>query len=325
MSKNHSSRSSASLSSADLIGFARTCANIGEECVDTTGFVPIERLVARFAAKLVFRPLLVEAMLGHLQTSSRTDSNPDWCVVIDSETLGSPSKTDLATESAQKPLPARLRNTVAHELVHSLAFRISEFGVRLTRKLDSRESKVAALRALEDETERLSPLLLIPTSALSSYLASLSKPLDAQGVAKMAAHFGVSRAVLITRLNWLVPLGESSLLLTPQLVNVAFGLAEMIDGKGIWLRGHPMFLNFQRGISPSFLPNLAREGRASLQSIGAEQALLFGEHNRLSFDAVVKAGVDGRANAGTMMIRVSLESKPHSDRRPVIFVIRRID
>ena len=117
------------LSSQEVAQFTEVCTKIGDEVADEGGFVKIRDLLDRFHASVIVRPLLVEGMLASIneRPGSATQSQR-WAVLVDSETYRV-CDADIANESSSRPLAPRLRNTIAHELAHSLAFRPTEFGI----------------------------------------------------------------------------------------------------------------------------------------------------------------------------------------------------
>ena len=134
------------LSRDELARIADACTAIGNEVADENGFVPIRNLLARFHANLLIRPLLVEGLLASTEHGSENNLDAGrWSVLLDSETYQI-SELEVKAESQERPLPSRLRNTVAHELVHSLAFRPSEFGIRLRKQTDGKENQNALVR-----------------------------------------------------------------------------------------------------------------------------------------------------------------------------------
>ena len=147
------------LAQRELDQFAKVCTEIANDVADDSGFVSVRALLERFQAKLLIRPLLVEGMLASLDLDAREQGRTSrWAVLVDSESY-SVTDSEVREEHPGKPLPSRLRNTVAHELVHSLAFRPSEFGIKLAKSNESEKSK-ALVESIERQTERFSPLLL---------------------------------------------------------------------------------------------------------------------------------------------------------------------
>src|SRR6266498_3218393 len=65
------------------------CNHIAGEISDTDGFISVRRLLERFGATLIIRPLLVEGMLASSeQSSDGTDdrNHHRWCLLLDRET-----------------------------------------------------------------------------------------------------------------------------------------------------------------------------------------------------------------------------------------------
>src|SRR5690242_14541181 len=112
----------------NLAPLFKACTDIANQIADGDGFVSIRRLLERFRTNLRMRPLLVEGMIG--SSHSVDGQPPQWTILVDSERYPD-VETSMDGENAGHPLSTRFRFTVAHELAHSLAFRTSEFGVRL--------------------------------------------------------------------------------------------------------------------------------------------------------------------------------------------------
>src|SRR5688572_17619044 len=101
------------ISKADTTRIEGACRAIGNDLSDPEGFVSLERLLLRFNATLVMRPLLVEGMVAAVDAASSDGRQGSrWVVLIDSESFPSISDVDLVKERFGKPLPARFRNTV---------------------------------------------------------------------------------------------------------------------------------------------------------------------------------------------------------------------
>ena len=139
---------------------AEFCLETSAKAADGDGFVPVRKLVETFGAEIETRPLLVEAMIAAPKASGAK-----WKVLLDAKSSRF-ERTKYDNESSQAPLGARLRFSVAHELGHILAFQPEDFGVRL-RDAQKGETHKALVDRLEDTTDGLSPLLLIPDPALA--------------------------------------------------------------------------------------------------------------------------------------------------------------
>jgi hypothetical protein len=317
--------SSGRLSGPDLEQFVAACKAIGDQAAEGSGFVPIRALLTQFNADLRLRPLLVEAMLAFIPPRQDGESSVSWAVFVDSETFGEISTEQLRDESFDRPLNVRFRNTIAHELVHALAFRASDKGVRLHRKLDTSEDMKSIVQALEQETERLSPLLLLPSKSLDTWLTSVKKPLQADDIAPLCARFGVSRQLFIRRLSLLRSFEETSYLMHTALRNVAIGIGEWTSETSGVLKGWPLFINFDRGVSPSFLPLLSRQDRVPSQQVIPNASFALNGGDQFSVDVIVSSGVDGRSNAKPMKVNCSLSKGKRVKGAPFVFVVRGSD
>ncbi|MDY0041940.1 MAG: hypothetical protein RBS57_16630 [Desulforhabdus sp.] len=236
-------------SRSDIERFADACKNISNEIADETGFVSVRNLLSRFQAKLLIRPLLVEGMLA-------SDASGKWAVLVDSETYPV-SEHDIEKESVANPLPSRLRNTIAHELVHSFAFRPTEFGVRLSGMKANGDIHRELLNDIERHTENLSPLLLVPECALERSLSRQRSTLTADDLIRIIHNLGVSRYVLVNRLR-MIPLGHR-LRLNPALQNVAIGIGAWDHTGKSLLRKWPIFTNFEQNLIPDLILKLQNQ------------------------------------------------------------------
>lgn len=252
------------LRSSDIDQFVRACSQIGDELADQTGFVTIRGLLSRFRADLTFRPLLVEAMLASVDQGG-VASDYQWSVLVDSETHQA-SQDALDREHPGESLGVRLRNTIAHELTHALAFRYADFGIRLNVPINIKDRK-AFVEEIERETERLSPLLLIPDKALLKLVEAAHEQITVEALSGFRDHMGVSRKVLVNRFNMLRKSDRHGLLNRPPLRNLAIGIGEWRTPKEAILRSWPLYTEFNKAIVPSFLLRLPIEDRIPLSSV----------------------------------------------------------
>jgi hypothetical protein len=299
--------------------FAQLCAAIGNEAATDEGFVAIHRLVDRLGATLLLRPLLVEGMIASIDGAEIPTPSPhQWAVLVDSDTYPI-TPAELQRESFGKPLPWRFRNTVAHELVHLLAFRAKEFGIRARDVSTIRGRPEAIVKAIERETERLSPLLLWPEIALKKFLAGKTEAISVADLVGISNNIGVSRQVLINRLN-LIPEGDP-LRLTRGLRNAAVGVAEWIDKRMASFRGWPLFVNFDRNIAPAFLLDLKeKQERIPASSVVPDVsfALCGGWGDLTTFES--RAGVSGATDTDSMRVQVSIEWVERAAGKSFLFV-----
>jgi hypothetical protein len=306
----------------DLGRFAQVCAAVGNDvATDEEGFVAIERLVSRLGARLLLRPLLVEGMVASLgQTDSASQSKGQWAVLIDSDTYPI-TPAELQSEAFGNPLPWRFRNTVAHEVVHLLAFRANEFGVRSQDVTTLRGRQEDIVKAIERDTEKLSPLLLWPEKAIEKLVTNRTEPISILDLVETSRVMGISRQVLISRLNLIPESDPLRLKQTRRLRNVAIGVAEWIDKKVASLRKWPLFINFDRNIVPSFLLNLKKQERLSASLVVQDKSfgMCGGWNSTVKFEC--HAGVPEAIDAHSMHVQLSMEWVERAPGNAFFFVV----
>lgn len=303
-----------------LSQFARACLAIADDAADDRGFVPVRRLLEKFRATLVARPLLVEGMIASQRSNDGTAVHERWLVLVDSEKY-SFSEQEVQGESAERTLPERLRFTIAHELAHSLPFRVSEFGIRL-RNVDTQRSGQGLVQALESETDRLSSLLLISQRSLSSLLRGRKEAPAADEWAAARRAMGVSRPVLISRLRSLAAGDPDGLRSGYGLRNLAIGIAEWSKEGRAALRSWPIFANFDRNIYPSFLFDLAHQDYISACDVFADASFALCGGTRSTLNVAVDAGTANFRNASQMLLECSSEDATRKPGTRSLFVVR---
>lgn len=281
--------------------------------------MPVRNLLKRFSARLLIRPLLVEGMLASVESSDEKKFR--WTVLVDSETYPI-SESDISRESHERPLPSRLRNTIAHELVHSLAFRPAEFGIRLQR-VDGKISSGELVAAIERETEMLSPLLLLSEKALAKLLGDKTEPLSLDELRSVRSSMGISRHVLINRLRLLGSADSRDFRSRVGLRNLAIGIAEWTEKGDAVLRNWPLFYNFDRNHVPAFLMKVTRQDRLPAKSVFINEAFAMcgGPHNTVDF--VTDAGVEAVPNAQKFQVECSIETGNRKAGSECLYVVRR--
>jgi hypothetical protein len=290
------------LSPDELSAFARVCTTIADEIADQYGFVSVRALLARFQAQIVIRPLLVEGMIAALPGDGSGSSVNRWAVLIDSDTY-SVTEPQIDRENSTDPLPTRLRFTIAHELAHSLAFRFSEFGVRLRNPIQTDAAKKAVVEAIEGVTDRLAPLLLLPQKDFEKFLEGRKEPPSVSEFAAFRRAHSVSRPVLISRLRLL---SHPNITRTrSHLNNVAIFMGEWLDAKNALLRSWPMFVSFERNVVPGFLINLAQQDLSARGIFPETFALCGGESVQL--DMTIGAGTSSTPDAEQLSVRCEFE------------------
>lgn len=304
--------------------FAEVCTAIGNDVADENGFVPVRNLLTRFQANLFIRPLLVEGMLTFMGHGSRNGFDAGrWAVLLDSETYRI-NELEVKEERRERPLPSRLRNTIAHELVHSLAFRPSEFGIRLRKPIDSEENRNALVRAIERETERLSPLLLWPEKAVAKVLSGKKQSLSVEELTQVYRSMGISRYVMINRLCLIRPADANGFRYRDGLKNLAIGIGEWVDGKNAVFRSWPLFLNFDRNIVPAFLLKLIDQDCLPARIVFTDEvfAMCGGFLNTVEF--MTDAGTSALPTVEKMKVRCSIENVEKKPKSKFLFVIHNI-
>jgi hypothetical protein len=310
------------LAPGDLARIAELCAAIGNEVTDESGFVPVRELLKRFHADLLIRPLLVEGMLVSRQENSRLGNGNKWLVLVDSETYEATSR-DVEEERVTRPLPDRLRNTIAHELVHSLAFRPAEFGVRLKTRTDTKESLRQLVKAIETETERLSPLLLWSDRALSKLVRGRKHPLSLFDFLHVIEDFGISRYVLVNRLRLLKPTDANGFLFTVAMRNLAVGMGTW-GARSAYIKGWPLFCNFEDGIIPTFLLRTTGRDLLAADTVLSDQtlAMLGGPNNVAELE--VSAGTPTFPDAKKLKVKISVEEGLRKQGEHFLFTVNGI-
>jgi hypothetical protein len=305
---------SSTLSSEDVAAFAHACARIASEASDAEGFVPLNKLLERFHAQLLIRPLLVEGMLA---TQGAVQS--EWLVLVDSELYGI-TAVDVEGENAKQPLPSRLRFTVAHELVHSLAFRSSEFGISLRTSINTDDSKAAVVAAIERITDRLTPLLLLPEVALTEFFKRDTVRTSASDFAELGRKAGVSRRTLIGRLRNLSH-ADANRVSRYSLNNIAICIAEWREKHAV-IRSAPAFARYERNIFPEFLLDLPNHDRlpGSLAFSDLAFAPCGGELGEVETELF--AGTTGVPRAQKIRVHCSLEQTARTVGTEFYLVVR---
>jgi hypothetical protein len=306
----------------DLASIAELCKAIGNEVTDDSGFVPMRRLLSRFDADLYIRPLLVEGMLASISPTAGSSNGKRWAVLVDGEKYPYESR-DVEEERQTRPLSPRLRYTIAHELVHSLAFRASEFRIQLKGRSDTPKSLRDLVNTLERETDQLSPLLLWSEKALRIVLRGRKETFSLYELLEIMEKAGISRYVLVNRLRLVRPATDTDgFLFSPGLRNLAIGL-------GVWgprnaeVKGWPLFCNFDDGIVPSFLLKIPGHERVPAEVLFSDQrfAMLGGSNNPVELETT--AGTRAVPDAAKMKVQIALEEGLRKQGEEFLFVVRR--
>jgi hypothetical protein len=309
------------LAAKDLQSIARACTAISEGVADQSGFVPVRKLLERFDVSLVIRPLLVEGMLASLPGQFGEGTRSKFAVLIDSETFQGVTDKEVAGEAAASPLPPRFRTTVAHELLHALAFRPGQFGLRLEQPVDDEKRVSEFVEAIEHETERLTPLLLWPEKALNSLIHNRKRAITPGELANLTRQLGISRQIAVTRLR--LRGQKDGLAYAPWLRDVAIGIAEWGEGGRALFRKWPLFANFDRNIIPSFIHSIASQDRLPATAVFDEEnfAMRGGQYTAMTL--LVDAGLKDTPKVQAMSVRVAIEGGVRKPGTEFFFVVRK--
>jgi hypothetical protein len=284
---------------------AKICTQMGNLCADANGFVSVRSLLERFQTKLIARPLLVEAMIASMPSAESEGSR--WAVLVDSERYPV-SQLDIERESFSQTLPVRFRFTVAHELAHSVSFRPTEFGMQGQYAKGKGGSRREIVEAVEHETDRVAPLLLLPDESVRKCLAG-RRPLDARELKVLCDNFGVSRPALINRLALFLRPADPSYIREPEaLENVGIGLGEW-DSQGLArLRKWPLFVNFHNQIVPTLFTQLARQDYLTVDSFIDDKSFALCGGANSSVELTCAAGLPGLKADERMDVRITVET-----------------
>lgn len=309
------------MSPSALTQIARVCVDISNEVSDEHGFVSMRKLLARFHARLIIQPLLVEGMLASVQSDYKSMSDAaEWAVLIDSETYPVDMR-DIENENLARPLATRLRNTIAHELVHSLAFRSSEFGLRLNVESKRKLGVEELVKEIEKETERFSPLLLLSERALAQLLTNKQGPIAIEEICEFRRKFAISRYVFINRLNLLRAIDENALLSKKTSRNIAIGLAEWCErGKSV-IRKWPLYFNYDNGIVPAFLLEAMQKDYLPIEATVSDSDFIMCGGARNSVKLVVDAGTTAAPRERRLNCEISAESGIRKIGSQFLFVV----
>jgi hypothetical protein len=222
---------------------ATLASDVANEAADVNHFVPVSRLVELLGAEITARPLLVEGMLAAPIAGGR------WLVLVDADS-GKFVEEVYREERTGNSLHPRLRFTIAHELSHLIQYQSEPRSGKEERKKKTAKTMV---RELEQEADKLSPLLLVAEGALAQFCdgpgrASLEDFIAAR------RNWGVSREVLVQRLNLVLEFDRLGLRYKPRLRDLVLGIGQWTNSKEVVLLDWPKaFRNLDDSLAPDFL------------------------------------------------------------------------
>jgi hypothetical protein len=300
------------------------CNHIASEISDNNGFVSVKKLVDRFGAKVFVRPLLVEGMLASSETceKNKETGNHQWSLIIDSETHDV-KEDDLANEKFGSPLSARFRNTVAHELAHSLAFRPTEFGMEFPKRFSSEKNKREFVEQIEKETEALSPLLLIPDIQLDKLFSHKKERITIEELCEFRKSSGISRSLVVNRLNLLGVSDEMRLKAhRPSLRNLAVGIGEWKAKGDAVLKNFPLYSIYDGGRAPGFIYQLQKGAGVSAKSIFSDSEFILCGGSQNTIECSVGAGTPKHPTLFKLPIRCAVERNFPKTGAEFLFIVQ---
>jgi hypothetical protein len=307
--------------------FAKRCSHIASAVSDSNGFIPVRRLLKKFDTQLLIRPLLVEGMIASTESEGGEDRESNgkhqWSLLVDIETYPLDAN-DVERESVCSPLPARFRNTVAHELAHSLAFRATEFGIEFP-KCSPGKSRREYVQQIERDTERLSPLLLVSDNSLEQFFSPQKEIIDAQELALFQRSLGVSRHVFVNRLNLLDVLDEKRLKTSRNgLRNIAIGVGEWNGLGEALLRVSPLYSFFDGAKVPNIVFQLQRRIDILVKSLFFDAGFLLFGGTQTIIEFEIPAGTPTNPRLITLPVRLSVEDVHPKSGGNFLFVLQSI-
>jgi hypothetical protein len=178
--------------------------------------------------------------------------------------------------------------------------------VRLKSQPNNEKKLSELVRAIETETERLSPLLLWSEKALRKLLKGKKEPCTVDELVYVAKTMGISRHILVNRLRMLHPTEPNGFRYSNGLRNVGIGLAEWNNWRTAVLRSWPLFSNFDRNIVPAFFFKLARQDVLA-QDVWADESFAMCGGPKNAVEIVIDAGSPNTPDADKMKVRLSFE------------------
>jgi hypothetical protein len=242
-------------------------------------------------------------MIGSIHSA---DGRPiEWIVLVDSERY-SDVEASIDCECATKPLPAQFRFTVAHELAHSLAFRTSEFGVKLEGLSDGHRNNSALVEEIERQTDYLAPLLLCAEQVLTDRLRGLTEPIDLSFLTKLRRECGISQEILVNRLALSRRMDQTGLWQRPHLREFGLAIGEWNTSSKAVFRRFPTLLNFSQ-LVPKGLLTVTEQDKVPFELAFGEESL---EALRSGTDVMLTtlAGTAASQDVGQMVIEISAEN-----------------
>jgi hypothetical protein len=295
----------------------RNCVRLADDLSDQNGFLPVRSLAEHFSIGVIFRPLLVEAMLASVPASDKV--GPQWLVLVDTDRFAT-GQVEYEKESAERTLPSRLRNTIAHEILHSLSFRATESDFQFRMAKRSGENHESFVKRIERETEDLSPLLLIPEKRLLR-LAHGSK-IELQDILDLQHQCAATRDVLVNRFRIWKRDDVNGNLFGGAVENIGLGIGFWQAGNA-FLSGFPVFVNFRNNYLPHLFTQLLSKKQIEVKEITADPDFIL-NGGRSACVEMSGHRQEEVLDYLKMQIRLSVEPGAASRRGRFLFLVEKI-
>ena len=273
-------------------------------------------LAKQFGARIEPRPLLVEAMLA--TDANAKDTEAPWVVLLDGEQFDI-SYPQLEHETSQCPLSPRLRTTIAHELLHTLMFRDGKEGPEPNAPREKGRSAKYYVKRMEQLTEKLTPLLLIPESEVDDFTVKPSVSFD--DFLSLRQRCGVSREILINRFSLLDRQDPRSHRIG--LRNKALGIIHR-NSSGNWeMKDWPVFYNFDSNRLPWFIAKLAQGVPVEVSKLTNDTSFVLNGGTDLEIELPghdVRQGLDYMK----MRVRLTVDSNRREQDEALLFFVQRL-
>lgn len=297
------------------------CVKIAHEASSKDGFVPMHRLVGLLNAAVVFRPLFVEAVVAKKKDLSI--SGPNWKILLNVKTFAEDAQ-NYFSESSKNHLSVRVRNTIAHELIHTLQYRIKDDEIVLNEVSRSVTRSDAIIRRVEREAHELTSLLLLPREHLEQSLRSITEFEDINTYVQIFQKFGVSREIYIQALRNLNKYHDSRILYHDSLKDVMFGIGTWDKDAKPCFKQWPTFINFSGNSLPEFTiaESSANKDYFQILQLPKESILLGGNLRTVYFTAFEGSKVVPRYKK--IEYALSVEERKTTHGLPFLFLLKRV-
>ena len=235
----------------------------------------------------------------------RADGNR-WMVLIDSERFGL-TADQVNAETSARPLPTRVRNTIAHELAHSLTFRVSELGTSLRPEFSPKKQDATWVEQVERVTEKLSPLMLMPRESIAAKVARLPSPLDMRQLKGLQQDFAVSREVLVNRFRMLRENDPDMLLELPVLRDVGLGIGKWVTSRRAVLKRWPVFVNYDRNVTPKCFLRRFADGTLDAGTLLEDPNMVVNGGGAVKGRWSSRAGLSSQLDSDVMIVTSEIE------------------